>query len=326
MLSQWWDNCRLKRSFILVIICLSFLNSSYSQNAFQFIGGGPKREPRVFNEKRFKALVITEAGLYTLGMTGAYFLWYKNSFHSGFHSFNDSKEWLLMDKVGHFTTSFLLAEYSSKVYYWTNMDRKKANNIAALQSFFMMTSLEVMDGFSSGYGFSWTDMGFNLLGTGSFYLSKRFPERISIQPKYSFGESKYAVYRPSILGNNFMQQTLKDYNGQTYWLSLNLNKLVDKNVEWLNVWSAISLSFGYGANGMIGGHDNPNINEQGNSIPEFQRYRQYYFSLDLDLTKIRVSNPILRAVLNTLNIFKFPFPALEFSRGKVFMNWTSYGR
>jgi hypothetical protein len=76
---------------------------------------------------------------------------------------------------------------------------------------------------------------------------------------------------------------------------------------------------------MTGGHENVLINEQGLSVPEFQRFRQYYFSFDIDLTEIPCKNKILKKVLTTLNFIKFPFPALEFSRGKVFMNWTGYG-
>ena len=31
-----------------------------------------------------------------------------------------------------------------------------------------MTTLEVFDGYASRWGFSWSDMGFNLLGSGMF--------------------------------------------------------------------------------------------------------------------------------------------------------------
>lgn len=321
---QWWGNLNMKRILIFSFNFFFCLHFCFAQNSFKFIGGGPKNE-RPFNKKRFKSLAMMESGFYAAGMTGAYFLWYKNSLNGGFHSFNDSKEWLLMDKVGHFSSAFVWADLSSKAYYWTNMERNKANKIAALQSLFLMTSLEIFDGFSSSYGFSWTDMGFNVAGAGAFYLSKRFAYRISINPKFSFGESKFAQYRPEVLGKNFVQQTFKDYNGQTYWFSINLQRIISPSLSWGKIADCLSLSFGYGANGMTGGHENPLVNEQGIPIPEFERYRQYYLSLDFDFSKLTVKNRVLKGILNTLNIFKFPFPALEFARGKVFMNWTSYG-
>ena len=50
---------------------------------------------------------------------------------------------------------------------------------------------------------------------------------------------------------------LKDYNGQTYWLSANLKSFFPgSNIPpWLNV------AIGYGADGMFGGFENKWIDE-----------------------------------------------------------------
>ena len=57
-----------------------------------------------------------------------------------------------------------------------------------------------------------------------------------IQMKYSFKPSEYAKYRPDLLGSNFLQQSLKDYNGQVYWLSFNINAFKKTSLpDWLNV-------------------------------------------------------------------------------------------
>jgi len=44
--------------------------------------------------------------------------------------------------------------------------------------------------------------------------------------------------------------------------------------KWLNV------AVGYGAEGMVGSYYNPS------NLPHFDRYRQYYLSLDIDFTRI----------------------------------------
>jgi hypothetical protein len=44
-----------------------------------------------------------------------------------------------------------------------------------------------------------------------------------ITPKFSFHTTQYAQYRPNVLGSSLAEQILKDYNGQTYWLSVNLH-------------------------------------------------------------------------------------------------------
>lgn len=315
----------LKRTWLFLFLFF-FSLPSYSQidphNAAYFCDS--RQENKKVDKKKLNGIIIGESITYATVMTGAYFLWYKNSMSGGFHFFDDSKEWLLMDKFGHFTTAFVVANASARSYQWTGLDSWKSAKIGALQSLIFLTSLEIFDGFSSGYGFSWTDMGFNALGAGTYFINQRFGERIHIQPKFSFGKSEMANYRPSILGENHAQQIMKDYNGQIYWLSFRLKRL-ELNINE-NQFSPFNISFGYGAQGMTGGHENVLVNEQGNLVPEFQRFRQYYLSFDIDLRQIPCRNKVLKKVLTTLNFIKFPFPALEFSRGKVFMNWTSYGR
>jgi hypothetical protein len=61
--------------------------------------------------------------------------------------------------------------------------------------------------------------------------------------KFSFHTTQYQ-YRPNVLGSSLAEQMLKDYNGQTYWLSVNLHSFYkgSKIPKWLN------LAIGYGAN------------------------------------------------------------------------------
>ena len=48
-----------------------------------------------------------------------------------------------------------------------------------------------------------------------------------------------------------------------------------------------------------------------------ERFRQYFLSPDLDLTRIKTKSKVLRTVLFVLNGVKVPMPALEFrSNGK----------
>ena len=314
----------LKKTLIFLFL-FSFSLQSYSQldrTAADFCATKPIQG---IDKKKLRVLIVGESLVYTSSMTGLYFLWYKDEFGNGFHSFNDWKEWQQMDKFGHFTTAFILAELSCKAYSWTGVDWRKANKIAFLQSMLFMTSLEVLDGFSTGWGFSWSDMGFNLVGASLSYYKNSGYKPLQLIPKFSFEKSEMAQWRPDLLGNNFPSRMMKDYNAQNYWLSINYNSKTKATDSWTN---GICLSVGYGAQGMTGGSDNVLINEQGITVPEFQRFRQWYISLDYDWTKLpayKNGNRFFKGLCNGLNIFKFPFPALELSRGKVFMNWTSYG-
>jgi hypothetical protein len=104
---------------------------------------------------------------------------------------------------------------------------------------------------------------------------------------------------------------LKDYNGQTYWLSLNPASFMKEGTrfpKWLNI------AFGYGAEGMTGGDFNPPYVDANGKQIEFDRYRQYYLSLDVDLTRIKTRSKFLRTFFNTIGFLKIPAPALEFSK------------
>jgi hypothetical protein len=70
----------------------------------------------------------------------------------------------------------------------------------------------------------------------------------------------------------------------------------------------LCLSFGYGAEGMINGYDEPEFE------PYYERYRQFYISLDADLSKINTGNKLINKFLRSLNFIKIPFPAIVFSK------------
>ena len=65
---------------------------------------------------------------------------------------------------------------------------------------------------------------------------------------------------------------------------------------------------GYGAEGMITGNE-----ELLNNVifPESKRYRQFYLSLDLDLTKIETKSHLVKTILTVFNSIKIPAPTFE---------------
>lgn len=256
--------------------------------------------------KRSIATSITTLG-YGASMTGLYFLWYADYPHSQFHLFNDSKEWRGMDKLGHATSSFSLSRANTELYLLTGMDRKKALLWGSLSPFCYMLSIEVFDGFSQGWGFSIADLSSNTAGIAVFSIQQSLWNETRIQLKYSFSTSKYADKNPKLLGDNLIQQSLKDYNGQTYWLSGNIRKLAFPESQfpaWLN------LAVGYGADGMI----NAETKEQLVNFPSVERYSQWYLSPDIDLSAIRSKKPWVRFLLRSFNFIKFPCPGLQFDK------------
>jgi hypothetical protein len=265
------------------------------------------------NRKRLALVIVTEASLYAASIPGLYTLWYKDFPQSGFHFFNDNKEWLQMDKCGHVTSSYYLGLVGYSTLRWSGVQEKKAIWYGGLTGLLYLTTVETMDGFSKQWGASTGDMAANTLGAALFISQQLAWHEQKFVMKWSFHGSPYAKYNPGQIGNSFTKQMLKDYNGQTYWLSANISSLGLQHTrfpKWLNI------AAGYGAEGMTGANSNPS-EVNGKPVPYSERYRQYYISPDIDLSRIPVKSKTLKLILNTIGFIKIPMPALEFNKDGV---------
>ncbi len=276
---------------------------------------------QTFNKKRLTAVITTEAIVYTSALIGLNEVWYKDFPHSPFHFFNDDKEWLQMDKAGHAFTAYTIGRVGIDMMKWTGVSRKKAIWFGGMMGSVLLNTVEVLDGYSSAWGFSGSDIAANTAGSLFVIGQELLWDEQRIVLKYSFQQSKYAKYRPSLLGGNFQENLLKDYNGQTYWLSVNLSSFMKKETKfpkWLNI------ALGYGANGMIGARANPLLVDITGKEIYFERYRQYYLSLDIDLARIKTKSKFVNTVFKTIGFIKFPFPALEFNKYGTKGLWVGF--
>lgn len=256
------------------------------------------------NPKRLKAVIIGSGVAYTGSMIALNSVWYSQYDKESFHFFKDAREWKQMDKAGHFYSAFQLSSVSSRTLQWSGIVKRKSNLAGTLTSFVIMSSIEVLDGFSAGYGASASDMAANTLGTG-FYLGQQFIwNEVRIYPKFSFHRTSYAQQRPETLGNGLFEEIIKDYNGQTYWLSVDIDKFL-RFPKWLN------LSIGYGAEGMLYANDADNINQ--NLMP----YRQYFIGIDFDLNTVKSRSKLVNSLIYVANMIKLPAPTLEIYQGKL---------
>lgn len=257
------------------------------------------------NKSRRNAVIITEASLATLTLIGLNELWYNDFEPSSFHTIDDSNEWLQMDKLGHVLSSYYIGKLGADVLHWSGVSKKNQLVYGSALGFTFLTAVEIFDGYSKEWGFSWSDIAANVAGTGLYVGQELLWEEQRISLKYSFHRTKYAKMRPDKLGENFLQEVLKDYNGQTYWLSSNLYSF-NKNSKipkWLN------LAIGYGADGMLTGN-NESVD---NLFTNQDRIRQFYLSFDVDLTRINTNSHLLRTVFSVLNVIKIPLPTIEFN-------------
>lgn len=242
-------------------------------------------------------------------------LWYADHDRTTFHTFNDNDEWLKIDKAGHLYSAYALSSLSYQLLKKGKEFDTKAAGISSASAFLFLSSIELLDGFSEEWGFSWGDMISNTAGIGLFYGQESLFHKQVLRLKFSYQPSFYRELRPNLLGDNEIQGIIKDYNGQIYWASFNLSDISNRiKPKWLN------LAIGYGGDGMISA-------EKGLSdgLGVFKHERQYYLSLDIDLTKINTEKKWLKSLFEVINYIKIPSPTIEFKQsGNSKFHWLYF--
>lgn len=291
----------MKKGLLYVILMALASFSAYSQSKFDAF----LKPSDSLNAVRRNAVVISEATLASITLIGLNQLWYADYPQSSFKTINDGDEWLQMDKLGHVFSAYQLGKTGASVLNWSGVSHKDQLIYGATLGFGFLTAVEVFDGFSEEWGFSWSDMAANATGTGLFIGQELLWKEQRIHLKYSFHQTDFAKQRPDKLGNGLLEEMLKDYNGQTYWLSANVHSFFksSKIPKWINV------AIGYGAEAMLTGTNET----QTEVFAQQNRQRQFYLSLDVDLSRIKTNSHILKTLFDVFNLIKLPFPTLEFN-------------
>ena len=267
------------------------------------------------NKKRLALTLSLGGAIYTGSSYALYNTWYKDYPSEGFHFFNDLGEWRGVDKAGHIFSGYFQSEWAYKTWRWVGLEEETALWTGAATAFLAQTTIEVMDGFSSEWGFSLGDFGANLIGIGGFVVQQNVwgEQRIRLKTSSTlidyeerYGNQLYQQRADELYGTGFFSRYLKDYNAQTTWVSANIHSFFPDTgfPKWLNV------ALGYGAGNLFGGYTNQ-LQVQDASLEQHKRYSQFFISLDADLSKIDVESPILRTLLDVANVLKMPFSTIE---------------
>lgn len=264
-------------------------------------------------DKNFYKFLAVEGIVLTGAITYLKYQWYNDKERVPFHFYNDFKGWNQVDKLGHFYISYLESNVGYSLLKKFNFSEKKALYYGGFQGLILETPIEFFDAYHEGWGFSLSDMLANSFGSLFFIAQQKLFDEQLIRPKLSFSRSVYAQNANGLLGkNNLLSEFVYDYNGYTYWFSFSPKRIFKINTipEWIN------LSFGYGSNGMLGEFENRQT-YKGETLPFYKRYRQYYLSLDINLSKIKTNSRPLKKIFDVLSYLKIPLPTLEFSNRKL---------
>ncbi|MCC6460553.1 MAG: DUF2279 domain-containing protein [Saprospiraceae bacterium] len=294
---------------------------------------------------RFWTALGAGTATYAASMTGLYKAWYADYPATRFHFFNDLGEWNQMDKMGHWLMSYNESRWVYGGARWTGLPPRMAAWVGFAGGQLIQTSFEIFDGFSAQWGFSWSDIGFNLLGSGLFlgqqlgWSEQRILLKMSAWP-VSYSPAPIYPVTPAgstqwtsldrradeLYGTGPVSLFLKNYNTLVVWASVNPAAFLPGRAPWLPRW--LNLAVGMGADNLFAGFGydwqadkdcrGPDCVRYRVDAGQYPRTRQFFLSLDVDLSRLPVRNRFLRSLLGAVNIIKFPAPALELnSRGRL---------
>lgn len=281
-----------------------------------------------YNKKRVRLVAAGNVIGYSAALVGLNAAWYSQYPRSRFHFFNDNAEWLQVDKAGHTYGAYIESRASNEMWRWSGLPRKQRIWISGLSGVAYQTIIETLDGFSSEYGWSWGDFSANIVGSSLFTAQEFAWDDQRIKLKFSFhkidyGDEDLNARANQIFGKSESERFIKDYNAVTDWASIDIQPFFPQSK--IPKWFAIA--FGYGAQGMFGARSNVAVDKNGQitfNRSDIERYRQWYISPDIDLSKIRTNKKGLKVLFTILSAFKFPLPSVEFSRGNVIGHWLHF--
>lgn len=293
-----------------------------------------------FHKGRFYGVTGGLVGTWGVTLIGLNELWYKDYPRSSFRFFDDSREWLQMDKVGHIYNSYYMSRFGVGLYRWAGLEERHAIWVGGITGTFLLSAVEILDGFSAEWGFSISDFGANMFGSAMVIGQELAWQEQRISVKLSFFPTNYpggtlGERAEDLYGTDLHERVLKDYNSMTGWLSVNPASFMHQESRWMPQW--LNIAFGYGASGMYGGFDNRWCTLPGRKHAEgcpenylrdysqIPRVRHYYLSPDIDFSRIQSNSPLVRTLLEVLNIVKLPAPAIEYnSQGQFKWHWIFF--
>jgi hypothetical protein len=310
----------ISRVFIIGLFCFGYGQLALAETGFSKENSFEVRQSLQVDSSLYKGRLI---GLgvgfgtaYSAGMAGLHYAWYRHQAKRSFHFYNDNSHWLQMDKSGHFWAAFQQSRVGVGSLKWAGLSDKKAIWYGGMLGIVMQTPIEIFDGFGEGYGFSIGDQLANMAGSGALIMQYLIWDEVKIMPKFSFRRTHFAPQRMEMLGDSFAEQLLKDYNGQSYWLSFDMDLFLGKETWW-PTW--LNIAVGYGASGMLYG------DPVENKLNGHQAYRRFFISPDINLMKIKTNNRYLKTLFSAFNMVRVPLPAIEWNtQGQIIFHPIFY--
>ena len=233
---------------------------------------------------------------------------------TNFKIMEDGPYALYADKAGHFFGVYLTSYAMREGFLISGLSYEAATIWGLVGGLSYSTYVEILDGFGKGWGFCPSDFYMDVAG-GAFFLGQHyFPFLQNFTPKFSYVPPRWHNERDRVPSEMFID----NYSAHTLWLSVNVHNLLPESLKdyWID---GIDLAFGYAAR-----HLADTINSSYRPGPDdvvvdgYFGSPRYIIALDYNLVKLLPEGgKFWNWMRQTLNFFKFPSPAVEFSKSKT---------
>lgn len=239
------------RSLTSIVVLLAFAcvrvaaqeSADSAHDAAVTIAPGAPAEP--IDGMRLALVGGVTAGAFVYGHVLQTDMWWKGE-RSAFH-FEWHRDWtysLGADKLGHAWFPYAMTHTYDKLLRWARFDSTAAILTAASLALAYQSYVEVRDGFSAEWGFSWGDFAADALGASLPVAQHYLPPLRHVDLKMSFYPSeKFQA------GSN--RAIIDDYESSYHWLTLHVAEVVPD--EWRDHWPAfIDLALGHSVKDLDG--------------------------------------------------------------------------
>ena len=256
------------------------------------------------NKKRV-AIVTGSLGLYF----AASYLYVQNAwwddiseeFH--FDPGNDLVYALNVDKAAHFFGGVYASDLFSSSYRWAGIEEKRSKWYGAAFGIGIQLAIEFKDAYAPYWGFSKWDLGLGSAGALWPVLQNYYDPLKAINFKFSYFKRSNIYWElEAQRGKNPSKFSwYDDYPNQTYWMTLDLEKLVNKSN--FPKWMDIAIGFGL---------DETQYLSDGTKMGGNQ---EFYISLDYDTNQIlkKWNTPVAKKIKFILKYYKLPAPTVQIS-------------
>lgn len=222
-------------------------------------------------------------------------LWWKgerSDFHFDWH--NDWRYALGADKLGHFFFPYVMSGMYNRAFLWSGLDTTTSLYLSSGLALAYETYVEIKDGFSAEWGFSWGDFTADALGAAFPVAQHYVPALKPYSMKISFQASeKFRTGAHSVI--------FDDYESTYHWISVDVAAILPPDWRssyppWLNI--AV-------------GHSVKQLDFRGGGTHEL------YLGLDWNLTALNVDGWWWDALMSVVRYYRLPAPAVRLYPGVV---------